>query len=384
MGSGVKYDRASFPKSTIGTAVTRLTHRAPFASTLRPNLTGGALPRTAGGYSIGVGRTGGARYFSHTPAAPAQVVNNVSAAVRAFWLSGQKAQFDGVSPRSGEKRYKSVTALQAETGRKIRSIPRATPGSSVDFQVSPTITALGSLQGLSGFSSPAQALNAEGLMHLLSVDFARAFKDLAIIMNDIKRLSTLGDLPVGMADSSTLRVHFPGCDAQTVERLCDEVGVQRGIIRQDAAFDISAGTDIALLFPFAPSTAPSVTSYAPLAKKAMRLQSREEVDWRNMISPDQTTVTSPGFSNHSDSGLDFADIDVEAAEEEENPWLSPSLSGYSSMHSSDAGGEEYYFSKPSVSVANTNTTTRKSSSAEEYEGLEGIYRFLEQCDGARR
>jgi hypothetical protein len=28
-----------------------------------------------------------------------------------------------------------------------------------------------------------------------------------------------------MVDRSTLRVHFPGCDAQTVERLCDEVGV---------------------------------------------------------------------------------------------------------------------------------------------------------------
>jgi hypothetical protein len=70
-----KYNRSAFPTSSTATAVSRLTTRAPFASTLRPNLTGGAFPRTAGGYCLGSGRIGGARYFSHTPAAPAQVIN---------------------------------------------------------------------------------------------------------------------------------------------------------------------------------------------------------------------------------------------------------------------------------------------------------------------
>lgn len=73
--TGNKYDRSSFPRSATAAAVSRLTTRTPFASTLRPNLTGGAIPRTAGGYSLGGGRVGGARYFSHTPAAPAQVLN---------------------------------------------------------------------------------------------------------------------------------------------------------------------------------------------------------------------------------------------------------------------------------------------------------------------
>lgn len=70
-----KYNRSTFPTSATATAVSRLTSRAPFASTLRPNLTGGAFPRTAGGYGLGSGRIGGARYFSHTPTAPAQVIN---------------------------------------------------------------------------------------------------------------------------------------------------------------------------------------------------------------------------------------------------------------------------------------------------------------------
>ena len=191
-------------------------------------------------------------------------------------------------------------------------------------------------------------------------------------MNDLKRLSTLGDLPLGMVDNTAVRVRFPGCDAQTVERLCDEVGVQRGVIRQDTDFDVSAGTGIALLFPFAPSQAPSVTT-----KNAGRMhQRRDDVDWRNMISPEHT-LTSPGFSTHSDTGLDFEDVG--AADEGKNSWLdSSSPSGYSSMHSSDAGDEGYYFRKPGVA----DTNGRHSST--DYEGLEGIYRFLEQCDDARR
>jgi hypothetical protein len=116
-----------------------MTTRTPFASTLRPNLTGGTLSRTSGGYSLGGGRTSGARYFSHTPAAPAQVVSNVSAAVRAFWLSGQKAQFDGLTS-AGEKRYRSITSLQEATGRKMQSMSNKAPGSFIDFSKSEDLT----------------------------------------------------------------------------------------------------------------------------------------------------------------------------------------------------------------------------------------------------
>jgi hypothetical protein len=152
VSNGVKYDRSSFPKSAIGTAVTRLTTRAPFASTLRPNLTGGALPRTAGGYSLGGGRAGGARYFSHTPAAPAQVVHNVNAAVRAFWLSGQKARFDGVSS-AGNKQYRTITNLQEETFSQMNKVSKFAPGSYIDFHINPTVTALSPLGAAFPFSS---------------------------------------------------------------------------------------------------------------------------------------------------------------------------------------------------------------------------------------
>jgi hypothetical protein len=330
------YNRASFPSSATATAVGRLTTRAPFSSTLRPNLTGGALPRSAGGYGLGGagGRTG-ARHFSHTPAAQAQVVNNVSMAVRAFFLSGQKVQYDGQT-RLGEKRYRAVTNLQKEAGRKMGSIPRNTPGSYIDFQVSPTITALSSLSGafVNNTSVVAPHLNTEGFLDVLSVDFARALKDFAATMNDLKRLATLGDLAVSLEPNNILRVRFPGCDAETVEDLCDEAGVQRGVIYEDEDFDDSVGGNLALMFPFAPTS--------------------------------EHTLSSPGGSLRSQTGQDFDDVDEII---EENPWLE----GYESMDGS-SDGESVYFSKPS----------EIQTSSSNYEGLEGIYRFIEQCDNARQ
>lgn len=334
-GKATTYSRASFPTSATSTAVSRLTTRAPFASTLRPNLTGGAIPRTAGGYTIGGGRVGGARYFSHTPAAPAQVVNNVSAAVRAFWLSGQTAHFDGMTP-AGEKRYRSVTNLQEETCRKMRSMPRHVPGSFIDFNLNPTVTALSPLNVTfpygSNMEQSAPNLNTEGFLDVLSVDFSRALKDLAITMNDLKRLSALGDLPISLEQKSTLRVRFPGCDAETVERLCDEVGVERGVVHQDPDFDDSLGANVALIFPFAPST--------------------------------EHTMTSPGGSLRSETGHDYDAVEDIV----DNPWLE----GYESMDASDNGSA--YFTKPAD----------LQNSSSEYEGLEGLYRFLEECDNAKR
>ncbi|KAF2088962.1 hypothetical protein K490DRAFT_38730 [Saccharata proteae CBS 121410] len=355
--SGAKVDRSSWSNSSIRSAINSSTGRAPFASTLRPNLTGGAFGRTAGGYALGSGRVGGARYFSHGPAAPAQVMQNVNQAFRAFLVGGQKAQFDGVNPRTGEKRYKTVTALQDEVGRKMSSLPKATPGSFIDFSINPTVTALTPLSSVAGFSKTSEkmTLNTDGLLNVLTVDFSRSLKELAIVLNDLKRLSALGDLPITYHISS-LRVHFPGCDADTVERLSDELGVQRGSIVQDEEFDAFAGTEIALLFPFAPSKTPSESSF--MARPVVNRQA--PIDWRNMLSP-SGSIASPEYSSMSDDGLG-----LEADEcFDENPWLS-SPSGYESLHESEIEDAD------------------SANSPLEYQGFEGIYRFIEQCDAAKR
>ena len=344
------WGRAPLPQSRIASYIAQSSGRAPFASTLRPNLTGGTLGRTAGGYTLGSGRVGGTRYFSHGPASQAQVVQNVSQAVRAFFISGQKAQYDGVSP-TGERRYKSVSSLQRETSGKLETLPRTSPGSRIEFSLNPTITALTSLDAVAGYSrselAPATCLTTEGLMDVLSVDFSRALTDLGAVLNDLKRLSALGDLSITY-EGSALCVHFPGCDAGTVERLCDEMNVGRGTVFQDASFDAFVGTDIALLFPFAPSTeASSLSNWPPVASHHEKYPINDQ-DWGTL------SAVSPS-APHPDSELaDLRDegVCMTSAADHETFWTGTDLA--SSSHS-----------------------------LYEYQGFEGICRFIEQLDAVR-
>ena len=207
-------------------------------------------------------------------------------------------------------------------------------------------------------SSHADHLNTDGLLDVLSVDFSRALKDLAAVLNDLNRLSALGDLPITY-EGSHLRVHFPGCDAGTVDRLCEELNVQRGVVIQDEAFDAFAGTEIALLFPFAPSDKNSNDSdsdcsdFFEYPAPINRSRNRPLIKLEDMIS-----LSNPdAYSTQSDTG--FEDILAE-----ENPWLS-SPSGYQSVRSGSVDGSDKY-------------------SPLEYQGFEGICRFIEQLDAVRR
>ncbi|KAI0424163.1 hypothetical protein F5Y09DRAFT_150945 [Xylaria sp. FL1042] len=349
IGEIPRVDRSKFLNTRTGQAISQFTGRAPFASSLRPNLTGGALPRTAGGYGLGSGRVGGARYFSHAPASQAQVFQNVSAAVRAFWISGQKAQFDGLNHR-GEKRYRAVSALQDEATRKMAALPRHAAGSHVDFRLNPIITALSPLA--SGFPyaaaggvkvvSPLDAttLHTEGFLDVLSIDFARALKDLTSTLADIKKLATLGDLPIQMEKGYVLRIRFPGVDADTVESLCEDLGLTRGIVREDANFDAEMGVPMALRFPYAPNA--QVTNGEGLL---------------TLTSPGGSLRSEDSFSNEQELFEGFEGFE----ELDGNPWLSISdPEGYESM------------SPPPMSSGD--------HCSEQFEGLQGVYRFLEECD----
>lgn len=340
-----RFDRSKVTVSNTSRRVAQFSGRAPFASTLRPNLTGGAMPRTAGGYSLG----GGARYFSHTPTAPAQVVQNVSQAMRGFFLSGQKLRYDGLGHR-GERQYRAVSAVEDEAMRKFATIPRTAPGSFVDFQLSPTVTALSPLAAAITFASEtsgfkaetvaaaaAASLNTEGFLDVLSADFGRALQDLTAIYADLRRLAILGDLPVLLENQNTLRVRFPGLDVEALQQLCDDIGIQRGCLGQDADFDASVGVPMALMFPFAPD-APKSLAY-----------------------PGRSVRSLDDYEFQEDS-LEDDDFVREAFMDEmgQNPWLSDP-EGYDTMSAPLSLGEH----------------------CSEFEGLEGIYRFIEECDRAK-
>ncbi|KAG5799202.1 hypothetical protein H9Q69_001735 [Fusarium xylarioides] len=341
-----RFDRSKLPTSNTSRRVAQFSGRAPFANALRPNLTGGAFPRSAGGYSLG----GSARYFSHTPAAPAQVVQNVSQAMRAFFLSGQKLRYDGLGPR-GERQYRAVSPVEDKAMHKLSAFSHSAPGSFVDFQLSPTVTALSPLAAAipfasetSGFKAEAAAggasLNTEGFLDVLSSDFGRALQDLTAINADLRRLAVLGDLPVLLEKHNVLRVRFPGVDAETIERLCDDIGIQRGVVGQDADFDNTVGVPVALRFPFAPD------------------------GMKSTLTPSVSVRSLEGYETDEISTLD-EDYFVQQSYLDElinSPWLAET-EGYETMSPPD-----------SSSIAGPS---------EDYEGLEGIYRFLEECDQAK-
>ncbi|KAF4999292.1 hypothetical protein FGRMN_2586 [Fusarium graminum] len=340
-----RFDRSRLPNSNTSRRVAQFSGRAPFANALRPNLTGGAFPRSAGGYSLG----GSARYFSHTPVAPAQVVQNVSQAMRAFFLSGQKLRYDGLGPR-GDRQYRAVSPVEDQAMHKLSAFSNNVPGSFVDFHLSPTVTALSPLAAAipfasetSGFKAEAAAagasLNTEGFLDVLSSDFGRALQDLEAINADLRRLAVLGDLPVLLEKHNILRVRFPGVDAETIERLCDDIGIQRGVVGQDLEFNDAVGVPVALRFPFAPDSG------------------------KLIFSPSESRRSLEGYETDEIStlGEDYFVQEVFLDEIDDDSWLAET-DGYET------------------------TSPRASSMAgasEDYEGLEGIYRFLEECDQAK-
>ncbi|KAL8644449.1 MAG: hypothetical protein Q9226_007759 [Calogaya cf. arnoldii] len=380
-----RFDRPSFQKSKIGQAVTR-SFGAPFASTLRPNLTGGALPRTAGGYGLG-GSAQGVRHFSHLGGAQSQVVQNVSAGLRAFCIGGGKARFDGFDQKTGAKKFKAVSEAEDRALRKIqRSRSAWTKGCNLEFRLNPTVTALSaSFPTSTGQSSGGQTLGTVGILDTLSADFVRALEDLSAILTDLKRVAAFGDLPISLNTSkhgaSTLSVRFAGCDADTVSRLCDDVGVHRGVIREDEAWNDDRDVEMALLFPFAPSKSVSQSNHEPVFfAKTLHADSYiapEQVEWRNMMTPSEHS----GHRSDRDSA-EFHYIDTPTSTETPHHsydrYTPQSPSGYESLRESDFAPEDaYYHQNPSPRRA-------RSQEAGGLQGLESIYRFLAECDEARR
>lgn len=262
-------------------------------------------------------------------------------------LSGQKLRYDGVNAR-GAPQYRAVSNLENEAMNKLAAISRSSPGAFIDFRLNPTVTALSPLaaaitQASSGFgfeaTTDATNLNTEGFLDVLSSDFGRALKDLTAVYADLRRLSVLGDLPITLEKNSTLRVRFPGVDAETLNRVLDDIGVERGIIGQDVDFDSATGVPVALKFPFAPDSNKTLTSPDGSAR----------------------SLTSHEFDELSSLEDDSFVREAFAEEVVENPWLAEP-EGYESLSPRTSSGEHC---------------------SDDFEGLEGIYRFIEECDRGR-
>ncbi|TGZ76859.1 hypothetical protein EX30DRAFT_344528 [Ascodesmis nigricans] len=337
-------------QTPVTNAFFRHTAFSPFATTLRPKLCGGAMPRTMGGYSLG---GAGVRYFSHVPAAPAHVVTQVSAAMRAFMLNG-KDQMNSYRRINGTKGKIGVRAQLAASLANEHA-----PGAYIDFHLGPTFTSISPL------ASKKNTLENDVFLQALSADFGVMIGGLTAVYSDIRRLSTLGDLPITLAgNGDILRVRFSGCDCDFVERLCDEVGVRRGIIHEDERFAFAH---------LAPGVAPM---------------------WNDMLHGDSPPLSSlcsdDGFSDisnlpHSDMSLELlsssqgykiADEDYASDEESENadhyfelqmPFSEVEAQMADSPYLTSSSGGDI---SPQLEFSNTDVAD--------------IHKFLEDCDNELR
>lgn len=250
---------------------------------------------------------------------------------------------------------------------------RSMKGTNLEFKLSPTITALSPV-----FSSANQqstfgttSLNDLDVLDNIATDLALAVKDLAVILADLRVLSAFGDLPISLTTTSTgpvLRIRFPGCDADLVSRLCDEVGVRRGIISEDEAWTAEKDVEMALLFPFGPMGEDGAATEMDDAAEYFNQKSLdqgcrpEELEWRHMLSPPRIE------SSHS-----FATIPL-PSQKINTP------SGYESLRDSDFTSDGAYVHPLSPFKTPTHSTTQSA----DYEGVEGIYKFLRECEDSSR
>lgn len=288
------------------------------------------------------------------------MIHNVNAGIRAFFVGGGKAGFDGVDPITGEKRFKTVRPTEDKVLRTFDTVKSAAvKGTNLEFRLSPTITAL-----LPSASFEKQeSLSTEGLLSALSTDFAHALRTLSLTLSDLKRLSALGSLPVSLTHSAKgpiLSVRFAGCDAEIVSLLCEELGVFNGIVRQDAEWDDSKEVEMALLFPFAPTRLDSPESDCAADYFEHSPKSPEQLEWQGMMTP-STKMDTPS----STMSYDHLAHPI---------MLSASPSGYDSMGGSDFGDENPYFGSRSPRTAQGRAG----------DDFQGIMRFLAECEDARR
>ena len=102
----------------------------------------------------------------------------------------------------------------------------------------------------------------------------------------------------------------------------------------------------------------------------------DDLDWRHMVSP-----VGPNVRASEDNDDDIVELRLSDLTNPRNapPTYSGSLSGFESLgNTSNYDPEDPYLRCSEIPVQSA------AACSEDYEGLEGIYRFLQECENARR
>ncbi|KAF8422047.1 hypothetical protein EV426DRAFT_550749 [Tirmania nivea] len=303
----------------VVSAMSKMTRTTPFATTLRPRLTGGAFPRTASGYSLGSGGAAGARFFSHGPASPGEVITQVAQAMRAMAMGGKNAAEEYRKHKNGGK-----VSVRAHLAAMLSQDGTA-PGAFVDFHMAPTFTSLSRLS--------KNSIGNTHFMAALDEDFTEIVNDVATVWSELLKLGRLGDLPISMAKDreDTIRVYFSGCDRETVLRLCDEVGVTRGVVGEDEKFGFELLMPTLEMKPYSEWESRSLHATPPMAVPQQRVKGTR-LYWQDMLSEKEGEIEGSCVSDDGDEMM------TDQATDEETEYTPPvSVDGYFFEGSSVSG-----------------------------------------------
>lgn len=352
------------PVGRVVGAMSRMTKTTPFATALRPRLTGGAFPRTASGYSLGSGGAGGVRFFSHGPASPGEVITQVAQAMRAMAMGGKNAAEEYRKHRNGGK-----VSVRAHLAAMLSQNGTA-PGAYVDFHMAPTFTSLSRLS--------KNSIGNTGFMAALDEDFTEIVNDVATVWSELQKLGRLGDLPVSLARDreDTIRVYFAGCDRETVLRLCDEVGVTRGVVGEDEKFGFELLMPTLEMKPYLESEGRRFHAISPVTVPHQRVNGTG-LYWQDMLSEKEGEIEGSCVSEDGDGVM------TGETTEDGTEYTSPvsmgeyffegsSLSGLSPLFSDSEGSAGLMFPP-------YPEQTQQQVQAPNL-GVEGLQRFLEECE----
>lgn len=300
-------------------------------------------------------------------------------------MNGGKVWFDGLDAKTGEKRFKSISSSEDKILRKLeKPLEAFVKGTNLEFQLSPTITALSTTMFPQSVTNELTLANPDILVNL-SEDFAHALKDFSAVLTDLRSLSALGALPITLSTTPlgpVLTCRFPGCDAESVTHLCDEVGIERGIVREDEAWQRDRDSEMALLFPFAPGVEVQVSSddEAMLFGGELLSDPSDGSNWRQMVSPPRS-VTSILSAASNDEVFDKLTErrSLVDPERRDNNHIHSAISGYGGLCGSDFASSDAYLRSQNGFLPRESSLNGSAA----FEGLEGIYRFLRECEDAR-
>jgi len=346
-------------------AMSKMTKTTPFATTLRPRLTGGAFPRTASGYSLGNGGAAGARFFSHGPASPGEVITQVAQAMRAMAMGGKNAADEYRNYRNGGK-----VSVRAQLASRLAQDETA-PGAYVDFHMAPTFTCLSRLS--------KNSISNPGFMAALDEDFTEIVNDVATVWSELQKLATLGDLPVSLAKDKedTIRVYFAGCDREIVERLCNEVGVSRGVVGEEDRFAFELLMPTLEMKPFLESPGGSLHAIQPVPPP--QGAHGTGLYWQDMLS-DSSCASQDG--EMTEEGTEY----TPAISVDGYMFSGSSVSGLSPGQwesSEGSSGAMFPPLMPTRAEAQLASPPQHTGPVPDL-GLEGLQRFLQECEEYER